>query len=46
MTAFRVERGNSVSYIDTPLEPQLHKPNRLWQPGRLMGDTPDTEALR
>jgi hypothetical protein len=28
--------------LDTPMEPHLHKPNRLWQPGRVMGDSPDT----
>jgi hypothetical protein len=27
MTAFRVVRGGSVLYLDTPLGPQLHKPN-------------------
>jgi hypothetical protein len=41
MTAFRVVRGRNVLYLDTSLRPQLHEPNRLWQPGRLMGDTPD-----
>jgi hypothetical protein len=25
-----------------PREPQLHTPNRSWQPGRLTGDSPDT----
>jgi len=29
MTAFRVVQRRSVLYRDTPLEPQLHKPNRL-----------------
>ena len=42
MMAFRVVRGESVSYLDTPVEPQLHKQDRLWKPGRLMGDSPDT----
>ena len=31
----------SVHYWDT-LWPQLHKPNRSFEPGRLMGDSPDT----
>ena len=34
MMAFRVLRRRPVLYLDTPQEPQLHKPNRLWQPGR------------
>jgi hypothetical protein len=40
MMAFRVVRERSVLYLDTPLEPQLHKPNRLWKPGRVMGESP------
>jgi hypothetical protein len=40
MTAFRVMRGSSVSYLDTLLESQLHIPNRLRNPRRLMGDSP------
>jgi hypothetical protein len=28
--------------LDTPLGPQLHKPNRLSEPGRVMGASPDT----
>jgi hypothetical protein len=42
MTAFRVVRGSGVSYLDTLLESQLHIPNRLRKPGRLMRDSPDT----
>src|ERR1035438_2687222 len=42
MMAFRVVRRGTVHYLDTPLEPQFHKPSRLWQPGRLTGDSPDT----
>ena len=34
MTAFRVLRRCPVLYLDTPQESQLHKLNRLWQPGR------------
>ena len=40
MTALRVARGRSVLYLDTPLGPQLHKPNRLWEAGRVMGESP------
>ena len=43
--AFRVVRGRDVLLLDTPLEPRLHKQNRLWQPGRVMGDTPDTRHI-
>jgi hypothetical protein len=42
MMAFRVVRERGVLYLDTPLEPQFHKPNRLWAPGshgRLTGHT-------
>jgi hypothetical protein len=42
MTALRVVREISVLFLDTRLEPQLHKPNPLWQPGRLAGHSPDT----
>jgi hypothetical protein len=41
MTAFRVVQRRSVSYLDASMEPQLHKPNRLWQPEGLTGDSPD-----
>jgi hypothetical protein len=41
MTAFRVVKRRSVSYLDISIESQLHKPNRLWQPQGLTGDSPD-----
>src|ERR1039457_1107029 len=44
MTAFRVARERSVLYSNIPLEPQLHKPNRLWKPGRVMGESPDSHG--
>jgi len=34
MSAFRIVRGRTVHYRDTPMEPQLHKPDRLSEPGR------------
>jgi hypothetical protein len=40
MTTFRVVPGRTVHNLDTSLEPQLHKPNRLSGPGRVMGDSP------
>jgi len=40
MTTFRVVRGSSVLYLDTLLEAQLHKQDRLETPGRFMGDSP------
>ena len=42
MMAFRVVRGSDVLYLDTPLEPQLHKPNRWWVPRGVIGVSPDT----
>src|ERR1035437_8437271 len=42
MTAFGVVRERGVLLWDTPLEPQFHKPSRLWQPARVMEDSPDT----
>ena len=52
MTAFRVLRRCPVLYLDTPQESQLHKLNRLWQPGRawethrtLTGDNFDTPGV-
>ena len=42
MTAFRVVRERAVLFLDTPLEPQFHKPNRGWMPGSLTGASPDT----
>ena len=52
MTAFRVLRRCPVLYLDTPQESQLHKLNRLWQPGRawethrtLTGDNFDTPVV-
>jgi hypothetical protein len=43
MAAFQVVQGRSVPYLDTPLDPQLESQNGLLEPGRLMGDTPDTQ---
>jgi len=37
--AFRLVRDRGVQYLDTSLEPQLHKPNRVLEPGRVMGHT-------
>ena len=39
MMAFRVVWSSSVQYLDAPLEPRLHKPNRLLAPGRVMGES-------
>ena len=41
-----VSTGNSGEplFLDTPLEHQLHKPNGLWEPGRIMGKSPDTHG--
>jgi hypothetical protein len=39
MTAFRVGRGRTVPYLDRPMGPQLYKPNRLSEPGRVMGES-------
>ena len=44
MTAFRVVRGSSVLYLDTPLGPQLYKQNRLSKPGRVKGDSWDSHG--
>jgi len=44
--AIRVVRGRSVHFWDIPLWPQIHKPNGLWERGRLMGDTRDTRGIR
>ena len=33
MTAFRLERGRSVPHLNTLLDTQFHKPNRLSEPG-------------
>jgi hypothetical protein len=41
MTALYAVQGRNVLYLDTPLEHQLHKLNRLVGPGRVMGDSPD-----
>src|ERR1035437_2687371 len=37
--------GRTVPYLDTLREPQLHKPNRLSEPGRVMGESPDSRAI-
>jgi hypothetical protein len=37
--------GMNVSYVDTLMEPQLHKPNGVLQPGRRMGVSPDTRRI-
>ena len=34
----------TVLYLDTPPEPQLHKQNRLWETGRVMGESPDSHG--
>ena len=38
--------GRIVLYLDTPLEPQMHKPNRLWGLGRVMGESPLLRRVR
>ena len=38
------ENGQKALFLDTPLEHQLHKPNRLWEPGRFVGESPDTHG--
>jgi len=51
MMAFRFVRGRNVLYLDTLMEPQLYKPNRLWQPEScetrriLAGYSPDTRRI-
>jgi hypothetical protein len=37
-----LERSHSstVAYLDTPLALQLHKPDQMWPPGRVMGASP------
>ena len=45
MTAFQVVWRKSVQYLDTPLEPQLNKPNGLRELGRHMGESPDTHGI-
>ena len=42
MTAFPVERKRYVRHLDTPPEPQSHRPNRRWMPRGLYGPSPDT----
>ena len=42
---FRLCGERTLLYLDTPLEPQLHKPNRLYMPGRVMGDSPDIHGI-
>jgi len=44
MMAFRVVRPSDVPYLDTPLEPQSQKQDRLWKPERVMGDSWETRA--
>jgi hypothetical protein len=39
MMAFRVVQGSIFLFLDTPLEPQLHKQNRLVEQLRFMGDS-------
>src|ERR1039458_3177017 len=34
--------GRNVQFWATPLLPQLYKPNRLLEPGRHLGESPDT----
>src|ERR1022692_1298343 len=31
--------------LDIPLDPQLYKPNRLWAPGRVMGESPGSHGI-
>src|SRR5664279_2513446 len=45
MMAFRLVWERSVHYWDTPLQSQLHKPNRSWEPGRVMGESPGTRRV-
>ena len=40
MAAFLVARARNFLYLDTHVEAQLHKTNRLWEPGSVMGDSP------
>jgi hypothetical protein len=42
MTALSVVRSRAVLLLDTSLEPRVYSQDRLWVPGRLMGDSPDT----
>ena len=41
MRAFGVIWERGVPNLDTPQVPRFHKPNRLWAPGRVMGESPD-----
>jgi hypothetical protein len=43
--AYRIVRERCVQYFDTPLEPQLHKPNRSRKPGRVMGESRVTRRV-
>ena len=40
--AFRVKRRKQVLNLDTPLEAQLHTPNRCWMPRGVTGCTRET----
>jgi hypothetical protein len=42
ITAFWAERERGVVYLDTPLTPQLRKPSRSLEPGRVVGESPNT----
>ena len=42
MLAIRVVCNGS---LDIPLDPQLYKPNRLWAPGRVMGESPGSHGI-
>jgi hypothetical protein len=44
MKAFRAARRRGVPYLDTLPEPQPYRPNRLWEPGRPVGVSPDTAS--
>jgi len=35
--AFRFRRRRTVLYLDASLEPELRRPNRLHEPGRMIG---------
>jgi hypothetical protein len=38
------EHSEEPLFLDTPPEHQLHKPNGLREPGRIIGESPDTHG--
>jgi len=40
--AIRTTWGTIVPYLDTLLEPRFYRQDHLWQPGKVMGASPDT----